>query len=81
MNALLGTVNALLVAIEAHAPRAVAACLGAEEADYRVELYPPYHAHRDPMPPELARQWQRAPALLASFGWTVRGARSWRPTT
>ncbi len=56
--------------------------MGAEQAAYRVELYPPYHAHRDPMPPELARQWEQAPALLASLGWTVqRRARSWRPTT
>ena len=53
VNALLGTVNALLGVIEsraAAAPRAVVACLGAEQAKYRVELYPPYHAHRDPMP-------------------------------
>lgn len=71
VNALLGTVNALLSAIEARPPRAVVACLGAEQAKYRVELYSPYHAHRDPMPPELARQWERAPELLASFGWTV----------
>ena len=81
VNALLGTVNALLVAIEARPPRAVVACMGAEQAAYRVELYPPYHAHRDPMPPELARQWQLAPALLASLGWTVqpeRGARGGR---
>lgn len=70
-NALLGTVNALLTAIDAHRPRALAACLGAEQARYRVRLYPPYHAHRDPMPAELASQWRRAPALLASFGWTV----------
>lgn len=47
------------------------ACLGAEQAAYRVELYPPYHAHRDPMPAELARQWELAPSLLASLGWTV----------
>ncbi len=71
VNALLGTVNALLSAVEARPPRAVVACLGAEQADYRVELYPPYHAHRDPMPPELASQWERAPELLASLGWTV----------
>jgi DNA polymerase-1 len=71
VNALLGTVNALLSAIEARPPRAVVACLGAEQATYRVELYPGYHAHRDPMPAELARQWERAPELLASFGWTV----------
>ncbi len=71
VNALLGTVNALLSAIEARPPRAVAACLGAEQAAYRVELYSPYHAHRDPMPAELAWQWELAPKLLASLGWTV----------
>jgi len=81
VNALLGTVNALLALIDppsgagpAPPPRAVVACTGAEQAQYRVELYPPYHAHRDPMPPELAEQWQRAPALLAGFGWTVSGS-------
>ncbi|HEV3321440.1 MAG TPA: 5'-3' exonuclease [Solirubrobacteraceae bacterium] len=74
VNALLGTVNALLSGIEARPPRAVAACLGAEQAAYRVELYPPYHAHRDPMPPELAWQWELAPKLLASLGWTVAGS-------
>jgi 5'-3' exonuclease len=71
VNALLGTVNALLLALEAHPARAVVACFGAEEARYRVELYQPYHAHRDPMPAELAEQWSRAPELLASFGWTI----------
>jgi 5'-3' exonuclease len=55
-------------------PRAVVACLGAEQAAYRVELYAPYHAHRDPMPEELAWQWQRAAALLASLGWIVAGS-------
>ena len=74
VNALLGTVNALLSAIEARPPRAVVACFGAEQAAYRVNLYPPYHAHRDPMPPELAEQWTRAPALLESFGWTIADA-------
>ena len=71
VNALLGTVNALLGMLEARPSRAVAACMGAEEAIYRVELYPGYHAQRDPMPPELATQWKKAPELLASFGWTV----------
>jgi DNA polymerase-1 len=74
VNALLGTVNALLALVDVRAPaqppRAVVACMGAEQAAYRVELYPPYHAHRDPMPPELASQWQRAPELLAALGWT-----------
>jgi DNA polymerase-1 len=81
VNALLGTVNALLTLVDppagggpAETPRAIVACMGAEQADYRVELYPPYHAHRDPMPPELAEQWQRAPELLAGLGWTVSGS-------
>ena len=74
VNALLGTVNALLAASEAQPPRAVVACFGAEEARYRVEAYPPYHAHREPMPAELREQWGRAPELLASFGWTIADA-------
>jgi 5'-3' exonuclease len=75
VNALLGTVNALLALVDVRAPaqppRAVVACMGAEQADYRVALYPPYHAHRDPMPVELADQWEQAPALLAALGWLV----------
>lgn len=71
VNALLGTVNALLAAIDADPPRAVVCCLGAEDARYRVELYPSYHAHREEMPEELAAQWPLAPALLEAFGWTV----------
>jgi 5'-3' exonuclease len=71
VNALLGTVNALLAMLEARPARAVAACMGAEEAVYRVELYPGYHAQRDPMPPELRVQWGKAPELLESLGWTV----------
>jgi 5'-3' exonuclease len=74
VNALLGSVNALLAASEAQPPRAVVACFGAEEARYRVEAYSPYHAHRDPMPAELREQWGRAPELLASFGWTIADA-------
>ena len=89
VNALLGTVNAILALIEpptraaraalqeagiAEPPRAVVACTGAEEAAYRVELYPPYHAHRDPMPPELRAQWELAPALLEGMGWYVESA-------
>src|SRR3981189_2985673 len=71
VNALLGTVNAILPAGHAGSPRAVAACLGAEEAEYRVRLYPPYHAPREPMAPALAAQWQLGPALLERLGWTV----------
>jgi DNA polymerase-1 len=68
VNALLGTVNAILTFYDD--VDGVVACMGAEQADYRVQLYPPYHAHRDPMPPELRAQWERAPSLLQSLGWT-----------
>jgi 5'-3' exonuclease len=77
VNALLGTVNTLLAVIDWRAAggrggvRGVVACLGAEEATYRVALYPAYHAHRDPMPDALRVQWDRAPELLASLGWAV----------
>jgi 5'-3' exonuclease len=73
VNALLGTVNALLAALDAmrrEAPSGVVACMGAEEAVYRVRLYSGYHAHREPMPPELSEQWKRAPELLEAIGWT-----------
>lgn len=77
VNALLGTVNALLALVEPAAgvtPRAVVACMGAEEAAYRVELYAAYHQHREPMPPELRRQWQQAPTLLDALGWNSTGS-------
>ncbi len=69
VNALLGTANLVLFAIEQHAPRAVVMCSGAEKATYRAELYPPYHADRPPMPDELAGQWRDAPAFFGAFGW------------
>jgi 5'-3' exonuclease len=71
VGALLGTVNTILTLVEWCVPRAVACCMGAEEAAYRVAAYPRYHAHRDPMPEELRTQWDRAPELLAAFDWTV----------
>ncbi len=75
VNALLGTVNAMLSVSEARLParrpRGVVACMGAEQADYRVEACPAYHAHREPMPAALAAQWQKAPALLEAMGWTA----------
>jgi len=71
VNALLGMTNALLRAVEERSPRAVVACFGLETARYRGERYPPYHAHRPPMPPELATQWERAPELCAALGWYV----------
>ncbi len=71
VNALLGTANLVLQAVERHRPRAVVLCFGAEAAHYRVELYPPYHADRPEMPSELASQWADAPAFFEAFGWTV----------
>jgi DNA polymerase-1 len=71
VGALLGTINAILAAVEATDPRVVVCCLGAEQAAYRVKLYPGYHAQRPPMPEALADQWSRAPKLLGAFAWTV----------
>jgi DNA polymerase-1 len=71
VNALLGSVNALLWCIQRYDPRVVVLCFGPESADYRVEAYPPYHANRPPMPDDLAWQWDRAAGLYEAFGWTV----------
>ncbi|MGH2688446.1 MAG: DNA polymerase ligase N-terminal domain-containing protein, partial [Actinomycetota bacterium] len=73
VNALLGTANLILAAVETHAPRAVMVCFGAEAAQYRVELYPGYHADRPPMPAGLEPQWAAAPAFFDAFGWDVIG--------
>ena len=71
VNALLGTVNTLLAQAEENGARAVVAAFGPDAAAYRTELYPAYHAHRPPMPPDLAHQWKRAPDLMRAFGWHV----------
>jgi 5'-3' exonuclease len=71
VNALLGSVNAILSAADEHDARAVVACFGPDAAPYRVELFDGYHAHRPPMPDALASQWELAPALYDSLGWTV----------
>lgn len=68
VNALLGTVNALLLAIEEHRPRAVICCLGAESAGHRTALVPSYHANRPPMPDPLADQLGRLDELLEPLG-------------
>jgi 5'-3' exonuclease len=70
VNALLGTTNLLLREIEEHRPRAVVLCFGPDAADYRVELYEPYHAERPPVPDELAPQFADAPDFFGAFGWT-----------
>jgi DNA polymerase-1 len=69
VNALLGTANLILFAVERHAPRAVVLCFGAEAARYRKEAFAPYHADRPPMPEELVTQWGDARPFFAGFGW------------
>jgi DNA polymerase-1 len=69
VNALLGTVNLILREVQKHHPRAVALCFGPDAARYRVELYPPYHAARPPVPDELGPQFADAPAFFGALGW------------
>ena len=71
VNALLGSTNTILAVAEQEQARAVVACFGPDAAPYRVELYPAYHAHRPPMPADLAHQWERAPGLYRALGWHV----------
>jgi 5'-3' exonuclease len=71
VNALLGSVNQVLWCVERYQPRAIAMCFGQEDAAYRVEAFPGYHADRPPMPDALAAQWQRAPAFYEALGWHV----------
>jgi 5'-3' exonuclease len=71
VNALLGAANALLRIASDRKPRAIVVCFGAEAASYRVELYPPYHADRPPVPDALQWQFDRAPAFFEAFGWST----------
>ena len=71
VNALLGTANLILQVVERERPRAVVLCFGAEAAEYRVELFSPYHADRPPMPDELAGQWADAAGFFGAFGWLL----------
>jgi 5'-3' exonuclease len=71
VNALLGSVNTILAQAEERGARAVVCCFGPDAARYRVELYPDYHAHRPPMPSDLANQWKLAPKLYDALGWQV----------
>ena len=73
-NALLGMANTLLAIAETNKARAVVVCFGAESAAYRAAAYPPYHAHRPPMPPELAAQFDLAPELFRAFGWAAESS-------
>src|SRR4051812_36175730 len=70
-NALLGTANLILQAVERYDPRAVVLCDGAEAATYRKELLPRYHADRPPVDDDLGRQFADSPAFFGAFGWTT----------
>jgi len=72
VNALLGTANLILREVEKHDPRAVVLCFGPDAAEYRVELFPDYHADREAaFPPELGPQWEDSADFFGAFGWTV----------
>jgi len=71
VNALLGSVNAILAAAEEHRARAVVCCFGPDAAPYRVELYEGYHADREPPPDDLDWQWGHAAGLYEALGWSV----------
>jgi len=71
VNALLGATNLILREVEAHGPRAVVLCFGPDAASYRVELFPAYHADRDPVPEELEPQFTASHDFFGAFGWTI----------
>ena len=72
INATLGTVNAVLAAVEDCQPRSVVMCDGAEAADYRVSAFAGYHSNREPMPEALAHQWDSAARMFSALGWHCR---------
>src|SRR5207302_867618 len=74
VNALLGAANALLRIAADRRPRAIAICFGAEAAEYRTALYPPYHATRPQVPDPLAWQFEQAPAFFEAFGWPTKSS-------
>lgn len=69
VNALLGTANLILQAVDTHKPRATVLCWGAEAAEYRVELHDGYHADREDLPDDLTPQWEDAEPFFDAFGW------------
>jgi DNA polymerase-1 len=71
VNALLGTANLVLREVEKFQPRAVVLCFGPDAADYRVELYPGYHADRPEVPEELAPQFEDCRDFFGAFNWIV----------
>ena len=78
VNALLGSVNMLVRMVSEHEPRAVMLCFGPDSAEYRVELYPDYHADREPVPDDLDYQFGVAPELFEAFRLVHRRERAAR---
>jgi DNA polymerase-1 len=70
-NALLGTANLILQAVERYDPRAVVLCDGAEAATYRKELLPRYHADRPPLDEDLGHQFELSEDFFGALGWTT----------
>ena len=56
---------------------------GQDAADYRVELFPDYHADRRELEEDedIDRQFDAAPGLYEAFGWDRSAFPDWRPTT
>jgi DNA polymerase-1 len=71
VNALLGATNMIVREIDLHRPRAVVLCFGPDAAEYRVELFPAYHADRPPVPDQLAPQFAASDEFFGGFGWYV----------
>jgi len=71
VNALLGAANLILREVEKFQPRAVVLCFGPDAADYRVELYPGYHADRPEVPEELQPQFEACGDFFGAFNWIV----------
>src|SRR5947209_19264849 len=69
VNALLGAVNMILAVVLERQPRAVVICCGLDAAVYRTKLYPPYHAQRPEIPPDLDRQFAEGEEFFGAFGW------------
>ena len=69
VNALLGTLNMIARVVADRHPRAVVLCFGPDAAEYRLELYPPYHADRPAVPDCLARQFAESAEFFGAFAW------------
>ena len=71
VNALLGAANAILREVEDRDPRAVVLCFGPDAAEYRLELFPAYHADREGIPDGLDFQYEDSVEFFEAFGWTA----------